>query len=327
MRRCRHAVAAVVGGVASLFTSALAAPPPITIQLKGGSVRDLAKVLESATSCHVMPMSAAPITLSVTNKPIWQVLSKLETAGLRARIEHGMISLTPHGFGHYPSWVTDWHGHGAWATALVPGRGGGLFLRSGAAKPHVRLWLLGFEPYTFDKVVIERATSKRRPFQVTTRAPTFPPQPCDPASIDLELDLPSTARRVSLRGYIQVHTQATAIRKVEIPFDDSVVDVAEGRLRVHVASRPGRQPGYRRVHVGWDNMGDPATVKVTIVDGAGKPVHANTRGSGSSGSAGHQDQGFQWITGKRYAILELPTAKGGNTEKIPFRFTNQSIVP
>ena len=81
------------------------------------------------------------------------------------------------------------------------------------------------------------------------------------------------------------------------------------------------------MHVGWDNMGDPATVKVTIVDGAGKPVHANTRGSGSSGSAGHEDSGFQWTTGKRYAILELPTAKGGGIEKIPFRFTNQSIVP
>jgi len=297
----------------------------ITLHVKNASLQDVATQLSAASPCRVIPLGVARVTLSLDNKSLWEVLARLETdANVSSTIEHGMINLndTPRS---NLSWANDWRTRGPWAIAYAPGAGGLMMTRGGVpAVTDAHLSLIGLQPYKVEKIVVERAVAGRKPFKVTAKLPMFPPMPCDTVTIGLELDVPPTTQRVSVRGYIVAEIPSTQTRRVEVPFDDSVVDLAEGRLRIHVASRPSS--GGREIYVGWDSLGDQVTIGVKIVDERDLPIQSSGGGSGSGGSQGHRSIYTTWTSGKRYAILTLPSGVS-TRDKIPFRFDNMPVKP
>jgi hypothetical protein len=310
--------------IATLSSSALAAPPPISIKVQNGSLYDVSRQLSEASGCRVTAFGNATVDLDITNATLWDVLAKLEVDyGIATRFRRAgqQIVLEPKGrpsmpsfdiFPSNPTWTKNWRSANGWASALLPGQG---------ATKRAQLALVGHESFTVEKVVIERAAMGAKAIKVTAGVPVSAGV-CEPAVI--ELDLETDAKKLSLRGHVVIKQAKRIEKKVQVPLDDSVVDLAEGRLRIHIASRPSN--GQREIHIGWDGMGESVKVDVQLVDEQGAPIRTNGRGSGYSSSGQGHEKFTLTPSGKLFVILKLPS-KTTTEEKIPFRFDNESLAP
>lgn len=316
-----------IGWFAGLVVAgtAVAAPGQISIKVSQGRIHDVTTQLSQASGCRVSAMSGDRIDLDVTNASLWEVLAKLEVDfGLQSVFQRSMIlvenpkSTTGTSFARYgmltppPTFTRHWRVAGTWAVALLP---------SEAAGGNARLVLLGQDAYTIDKIVIDRATSGNKSIKVTATPPASTAA-CEPAVIPLALD--TATKKISLRGHIVVKTAARAERKIAVPLDATVVDIAEGRLRMHLGSHVERG-GSRQIRLSWDTMGDSIKLDTAqLVDDQGASVPASGRGSGSSGSAGHQTWSISPTLTKLFVVVKLPT---GATleERVPLKLDNESI--
>ncbi len=307
---------------------ALAAPTkPITIHVKGAQLHEVARQLGDATGCMFFPMASQPIDLSVDKLPLWDVLTKLEVENqIYATVQMGHIMLRDQVTPKEPTWASDWRRWGEWAIAYKPGPPGGGRLMMNPPSPtarSARLWVVGVRDATIDTVVIDAATVGKAKENLQSKIHDAVMGPCREGVIELSID--TAATRVSFRGHVGLKVPKTVERRVQVPAGDDVTDFAEGRLRIHVASRA--DGSGRQIHVGWDGMGERTSVGVAIVDENGQPVPVTGRGSSSSGSQGSDDRSVAaWTTGKRFAILTL--ASGAFTdETIPFRFDDVPLDP
>jgi hypothetical protein len=307
---------------------ALAAPTkPVTIHVTGAPLHEVARKLGDATGCMFFPMGGQSIDLSVDKLPLWDVLTKLEVENqIYATVQMGRVMLRDQAQPKEPTWATDWRRWGEWAIAYKPGPPGGGRLMMSPPSPtarSARLWVVGVRDATIDTVVIDAASAGKAKGNLQSKIHDAVMAPCREGVIELSID--TAAPKVSFRGHVGLKVPKTVERRVAVPAGDEVVDFAEGRLRIHVASRA--QGTSRQIHVGWDGMGEPTSIGVEIVDENGQPVPDTGRGSSSGGSQGSSDRTVAvWTTGKRFAILTL--ASGAFTdETIPFRFDDVPLDP
>jgi hypothetical protein len=308
---------------------AAAAPGQISFKVTQGDLWDVSSKLSQASGCRVSWFGASrhKIDLDVTSASVWDVLAKLEIDhGVQTRFTFGGVSIEAPTAGSSgqrmmmagdlkppPTWTKHWRVAGTHAVALLPAETGGRA---------ARLIVLNQDAATIDRVVIERATANGRTVTVTPGA-ISKAVPCAPAIVELGLD--SAPKKLSLKGYVVLQQPKTVERKIAVPLDDSVIDIAEGRLRVHVASRD--RSGRREIHLGWDNMGDNVRVTAKLVDDQGAPITTTSHGSGSSSSGlGHESWTVAANPGKLYLVITLPSGSMV-TEKLPFKFDNEPIEP
>ena len=312
-------------GIALVLMAAVAdaAPRPINIKVQNGQLFDIARQLSDQSGCRVTAWGTAKLDLDVTNATLWDALARLEVdhqikTGFRTG---GQIILEPKGsptansfaaIDPQPSWTKHWRGALEWAVALLGDR----------AKARARLVLLGLSNGTIDKVVIDKATSGGKALKV---APGLPVSlsACEPGTVILDLD--SDVKKLSLRGHVLVKVPKVIEKRVVVPLDDSVVDLAEGRLRIHVASMPPSN-GRREVMINWDGMGTAVRVTTELVDDTGAPVKTSGRGSGFSSSGQAHESYSVPASAKVTAILRIPSSATSD-EKIPFKFDNETLDP
>lgn len=305
-------------GVALISTAAAAAPRPVTIKVKDAPLYDVARMLGEQTGCRIAGFATAErVSLDVTNGTLWDVLAKLEVDyGILTQFRGGQLFLDKRGAStRYwglepnPTWSRHWRGGSSgWAVALL----------GDVVDTRARLVVLGVEGGAVDKLVIDKASAGAR--LVKTAPLPVPFGACEPAAIPLELD--AAAAKLTLRGHLVIKLPKLLERRVTVPLDDSVVDVAEGRLRLHVASKLER--GARVVHVGWDGMGDPANVSVALVDDTDTPVPTSGRGSTSSNTMGSSDFTVAASLTKLVVVVRLP-GTATSEEKVRFRFDGEPL--
>jgi hypothetical protein len=315
---------------AVVLAAQVAEAQPVTVNVNG-PLSELATQLSASSPCRFMALGTGQVNLAMTNVSTWDVLAKLEAQhGIHSRLTGGTIFLEPNPRPSSPNdpmltWAKDWQRHRSWAIAYAPGPRYRMTYSGGGGPPpderHARILLLGTQGYVIDKVVIERASAGKTTLSAETSIVTPSPWACDPATIDLTIKAAKSISTASVRGHVVVKLPRVAERRVAIPFNDDVVDIAEGRLRVHVASRP-RGAGDREVYVSWDGMGEPTVLRVKIVDDKGQPVVSKSNSSSSSTSQGRETRVIAWSSGTLYAVVTLPTKAAPLEEKIPFRFDN-----
>lgn len=312
----------------SLSGVSSAAPGQITLKVQQGDLWDVASKLAQASGCRISWFGASrhKIDLDVTAASVWEVLAKLE-------VDHGVVSrfswsgitmevpisgqkvMSRGDLEPPPTWTRHWRVAGTQAVALLPGD-------PASGGRTARLVVLDQDATTIDRVVIERATANGRKLTVTPGAGRAT-QACAPSVIDLALDGAPT--KLSLRGHVVLQRATSIVHKIEVPLDDRVVDLSEGRLRVHIASSP-RNTG-REIHLGWDGMGEATRVTAKLVDEQGAPVTTAGHGSGyGSNGMGHERWTVSASPGKLFLIVSMPSRKTV-TEKLPFRFDNEPIAP
>ncbi len=311
---------------------ARAAPGTITLDVKNESLSDLATKLSRQSGCRVAAFGGPTVDLSVANASLWEVLAELEAKQkIFSRVQYGTITLDLNGSarsnhpaqrGSFLSWVSEWRSKGPWAIALVGGSGW-----SSAPPPQgesrARLLFIGQVPYSIDKLVIDAAAADKKPVKVTSTAHSV--SACHIAELEITIPVPAVTK-LSLRGHLALKVTKLVERKIEVPMDDRVADLAEGRLRVHVASKPFGS-GQRDVHVGWDNMGDPVQITVDVVDEQGNSVRAGGRGSGTMGSGqGYESRTVPAGGGKLFVVLKIPGGPAAD-EKLPFKFDDEKLAP
>jgi hypothetical protein len=322
---------AALAALAALAGVAHAAPGAITLDVKNEQLSSLAAKLSQQSGCRIAAFNGPTVDLSVANASLWEVLSDLEAKQkIFSRVQYGTITLDPNGSarsnmpaqrGSFLSWVTEWRSKGPWAIALVGGQGW-----SAPPPPQgesrARLMLIGQLPYSIDKLVIDAAVADKKPVKVTTNIRAA--SACHIAELDIVIPVP-TVTKLSLRGHLVLKTSKLIERKVEVPIDDRVVDIAEGRLRIHVASKPvGAQ---RDIHIGWDNMGETVQISADVVDDQGASVRSSGRGSGTSSSGqGYESRTVAATGGKLFVVLRIPGGPAAD-EKLPFKFDDEKLTP
>ena len=299
---------------------ALAAPRPISIKLQDAPLFDLARQLSDQSGCRVSAFGIDKVSFTAANLSLWEVLAKLEADhGIRTVFQRGGgISLETktspprssfNALDPTPTWLKHWRSSPEWAVALL----------GDASAARARLVILGFENATVDKVVIDKASTGGKAINVATGVP-ITMTACEPGAV--VLDLPAPATKLTLRGYAVVKVPKVIEKRVQVPLDDTVVDIAEGRLRLHVATMP--MNGARIVMVNWDGMGVPVRVTTELVDDTGKPINASGRGSAFS-STGQASQSWTVASSAKVtAILRIPSAQTSE-QKVPFRFDNEPL--
>lgn len=307
-------------GLLLITGTAAAAPKSISIKVQNGQLFDVARQLSDQSRCRVSAFGIDKVTFDVANVTLWDALAKLEADhGIRTVFQRGGgISLeTKSGparssfnvLDPAPTWVKHWRSSPEWAVALL----------GDSSATRARLVVVGFENATVDKVVIDKASAGGRAITLATGVPVTLTA-CEPSAIVLDLPAPST--KLSVRGHVVARVPKQIEKRVVVPLDDSVVDIAEGRLRIHVASVLGN--GARTVMVNWDGMGTPVRVTTELVDDTGAAVSASSRGSGYS-SSGQASQSWSVpSSAKVTAILRIPSAATSEV-KIPFRFDNEPL--
>jgi hypothetical protein len=311
-----------------LATVSVAGAQPISVDVNG-SVRDLATHLSTVTSCRVVAMGNESVNVKMANVSLWDVLAKTEAQhGIRSTIDMGMIRLEsgtaqrPNRIGAALSWTKDWQRFKAFAVGYAPGS------RWGASGERIaRLLVLNTEHYSIEKVVFDSATAdgaKISPSHTVDAAS----RPCEAATIELKLPVAATVTKVSLRGHVIARIAATVERRVAVPMNDDVVDLKEGRLRIHIASEPAGA-GHRKVYVGWDSLGESmAPIKVELVDDKGAPLSSGSQGSSRGGGQGRETRKVAWNgMGTIYAVIKIPKPGTGTEYKLPFKFDNVPIDP
>lgn len=299
---------------------ALAAPRPISIKLQDAPLFELARQLSDQSGCRVSAFGIDKISFTVANLSLWEILAKLEA-------DHGVRSVFQRGGGISletkpgpprssfnvleppPTWLKHWRSSPEWAVALL----------GDVAGSRARLVLLGFENATLDKVTIDKAATGGKSINVATGSPVTLTA-CEPGVVTV--DLPTPATKLTLRGHAVIKVPVVIEKRVQVPLDDSVVDLAEGRLRLHVASLPGS--GSRTVMVNWDGMGVPVRVSAELVDDTGAPISASGRGSTFSSSGQASQSWTVAASAKVTAILRIPSTLTSE-HKVPFRFDNEPL--
>ncbi len=299
--------------------TAAAAPTRISIKVQNGQLFDVARQLSDQSGCRISVFVGHNVTFDVANVSLWHALAKLEAAhGIRTMFQRGggILLETKSGppsalnvLDPAPTRVKHWRSSPEWAVALL----------GDSSATRARLALVGFESATVDKVIIDKASANGSAITLATGVPVTLTA-CEPGSIVLDLPAPST--KLSVRGYVVVKVPKQIEKRVVVPLDDSVVDIAEGRLRIHVASMLGT--GSRTVMVNWDGMGTPVRVTTELVDETGAQIFASSRGSAYS-SSGQSTQSWSVPSSTKVTvILRIPSA-ATNEVKVPFRFDNEPL--
>ncbi len=311
-------------GIALVLVAAVAeaAPRPINIKVQNGHLFDIARQLSDQSGCRVTAFGTAKLDLDVSNATLWDALARLEVDHqIRIGFRGGQILLDPKGtpvtssfstLDPQPSWTRHWRGALEWAVALLGDH----------TKARARLVVLGLTNGTIDKVVIDKASSGGKPIKVAPGLPVAL-SACDPGVVILDLD--SEVKKLSLRGHVIVKVPKVIEKRVAVPLDNSVVDIAEGRLRIHVASMPASN-GRREVLINWDGMGSSVRVTTELVDDTGAPVKTSGRGSGYSSSGQAHESYSVPATARVTAILRIPGTATSDA-KIPFKFDNETLDP
>jgi hypothetical protein len=299
---------------------ALAAPKPISIKLQDAPLFDLARQLSDQSGCRVSAFGIDKLSFTAANLSLWEVLARLEAEhGIRTVFQRGGgISLEPRSspprssfnvLEPTPTWLRHWRSSPEWAVALL-----------GDATPsRARLIVLGFDNASLDKVVIDKATAGGKSITVAAGSPVTLTA-CEPGVVTLDLSTP--AGKLTLRGHAVVKVPKVIEKRVQVPLDDRVVDLAGGRLRIHVASMAGS--GSRTVMVNWDGMGVPVRVTTELVDDTGAPISASGRGSAFSSSGQASQSWTVSSSAKVTAILRIPSTQTTD-QKVPFRFDNEPL--
>lgn len=309
-------------GIGLLLISgvAAAAPGPITLKVKDAPLHEIARKLAEQSGCRIMGFAAqAKASVDVTNATLWEVLAKLETTdGIYTQFRGSQIVLDTQqaqsrvswALSPAPTWTRHWRaGASGWAVALLGDTTG----------TRARLAVLGLSSGTIDKVTIAAAISNGKPLKATAGVPVALTA-CDPAVVSIELGGAPT--KLTLRGQLAIKLPTVVERRIAVPLDDSVVDIAEARLRVHIAS--SLEAGNRSIHVGWDALGARVKIEAQLVDDQDQVVNAHGRGSSSMGTMGSESFTVPGTATKLFVLLKMP-GSGTVEEKVTFRFDNEPL--
>lgn len=299
---------------------AVAAPRTITLKVQDAPLYDVSRKLAEQSGCRIMGFThTAKVTLDVTNATLWDVLAKLEIDfGIQTQFRGSQIVLEQGagqsrsywGIDPQPTWSRHWKGGaGGWATAVV----------GDTVDTRAKLAILGLDAGTVEKITFDKAVSGGKNLKVSPGVP-IQINPCEPAVVILDFD--SAPKKLTLRGHALVRIPKQIEKRVAVPLDNSIVDIAEGRLRLHIGSKV--DPNYRKIHVGWDGMGEQVKVSVALVDDQNKPVSTSGRGTSSSMAMGSEDFTVDASLTKLFVVLKIP-GTATTDEKVLFRFDNETL--